>query len=86
MQSTALIRDCSQRLPLRPGRSSLLGVPILTSATKSLISRWTSPVSTMIDADLTDHEELAAPVDSNLVSDCGMFGSCMAHGRIAWAT
>jgi hypothetical protein len=40
-------------------RSSLLGVPILASATKSLISRWTSPVSTMIDAELADRDGLA---------------------------
>jgi hypothetical protein len=42
-----------------PDRSSLLGVPILASATKSLISRWTSPVSAMIDAELTDQDGLA---------------------------
>jgi hypothetical protein len=42
-----------------PYRSSLLGVPILASATKSLISRWTSPVSAMIDAELTDRDGLA---------------------------
>jgi hypothetical protein len=40
-------------------RSSLLGVPILASATKSVISRWTSPVSTMIDAELADRDGLA---------------------------
>jgi hypothetical protein len=40
-------------------RNSLLGVPILASATKSLISRWTSPVSTMIDAELSDQDGLA---------------------------
>jgi hypothetical protein len=40
-------------------RNSLLGVPILASATKSLISRWTAPVSTMIDADLADQDGLA---------------------------
>jgi len=33
--------------------------PILASASKSLVSRWTSPVSTMIDAELTDQDGLA---------------------------
>jgi hypothetical protein len=42
-----------------PDRSSLLGVPVLASATKSLVSRWTSPVSAMIDAKLTDQDGLA---------------------------
>ncbi len=42
-----------------PQRRSLQGVPILASATKSLVSRWTSPVSPMIDADLTDRDGLA---------------------------
>ena len=42
-----------------PERSSLLGVPVLTSATKSLIARWTATVSAMIDAELTDQDGLA---------------------------
>jgi hypothetical protein len=40
-------------------RKSLLGVPILASATKSLIARWTAPVSSMVDAELTDQDGLA---------------------------
>jgi hypothetical protein len=42
-----------------PERNSLVGVPILASATKSLVSRWTSPVSTTIDAELADQDGLA---------------------------
>jgi hypothetical protein len=41
-------------------RKSLLGVPVLTSATKSLIARWTAKVSPMIEAELTDQDGLAA--------------------------
>src|SRR2546423_6030334 len=41
-------------------RRSLLGAPVLTSATKSLITRWTAKVSPMIDAELTDQDGLAA--------------------------
>jgi hypothetical protein len=43
-----------------PEKNSLLGVPVLASATKSLVSRWTSPVSSMIDAELADRDGLAA--------------------------
>jgi hypothetical protein len=42
-----------------PEKNSLLGVPVLASATKSLVSRWTSPVSSMIDAELAEQDELA---------------------------
>ena len=68
-------------------RSSLLGVPVLASATKSLITRWTSPVSTMIDAELTDQDGLAAGSITNRTGfRCKTFGCCMARGPIAWAT
>src|SRR5262249_53833436 len=40
-------------------RRSLLGVPILTSATKSLITRWTANVPPMIEAQLSDQDGLA---------------------------
>jgi hypothetical protein len=40
-------------------RRSLLGVPILTSATKSLITRWTAKVPPMIEAQLSDQDGLA---------------------------
>jgi hypothetical protein len=40
-------------------RKSLLGVPVLASATKSLMARWTAPVSSMIGAELTDQDGLA---------------------------
>lgn len=42
-----------------PDRGSLLGVPVLESATKSLLARWTSSVATMIDAELIDQDDLA---------------------------
>jgi hypothetical protein len=42
-----------------PERNSLLGVPVLASATKSLISRWTSSIPTTIDAELVDQDGLA---------------------------
>ena len=41
-------------------RRSLLGVPVLASATKSLMSQWTTPIASMIDTDLTDQDGLAA--------------------------
>ncbi len=41
-------------------RQSLLGVPVLTSATKSLITRWTAKATPMIEAELTDQDGLAA--------------------------
>jgi hypothetical protein len=40
-------------------RRSLFGVPVLESSTKSLMSRWTSPVEKTIDAELTDRDGLA---------------------------
>jgi hypothetical protein len=48
-----------------PKRNALLGVSVLASATKSLISRWTSPVSKMIDAELTDQDGLAVGAITN---------------------
>jgi hypothetical protein len=40
-------------------RRLLLGVPILTSATKSLVTRWTAKVPPMIEAQLSDQDGLA---------------------------
>jgi hypothetical protein len=40
-------------------RNSLLGVPVLTSATKSLMALWTAKTTLMIEADLTDQDGLA---------------------------
>jgi hypothetical protein len=46
-------------------RSSLLGMPILTSATKSLTVRWAAKVAPMIDAELTDQDGLASGAVTN---------------------
>jgi hypothetical protein len=42
-----------------PDRNALNGVPVLASATKSLIDRWIAPSRPMIEAKLTEQEELA---------------------------
>jgi hypothetical protein len=40
-------------------RNALNGVPVLASATKSLMDRWTAPSRPMIEAKLSDQDELA---------------------------
>lgn len=40
-------------------RDALNGVPVLASATKSLMARWSAPSAPMIEANLTDQDELA---------------------------
>ncbi len=49
-------------------RKSLLGVPILASATKSLIARWAAPVPPMVDAELRDQDGLAVGSITNRTS------------------
>jgi hypothetical protein len=45
--------------------ASLLHVPVLSSATKSLIARWMAPAATMIDAQLADEDGLVAGFVAN---------------------
>jgi hypothetical protein len=45
--------------------ASLLHVPVLSSATKSLIARWMAPARTMIDAQLADEDGLVAGFVAN---------------------
>jgi hypothetical protein len=42
-----------------PEHNSLKGVPVLASATKSLMARWSAQSRPMIEANLTDQDELA---------------------------
>jgi hypothetical protein len=46
-------------------RDALNGVPVLASATKSLMARWSAPSAPMIEAKLTDQDELAVGSISN---------------------
>lgn len=48
-----------------PARDGLEQVPVLMSATKSLIARWNAPVEGKLDADLADAEGLIAGKISN---------------------
>jgi hypothetical protein len=41
-----------------PGLESLADVPVLMSATKSLLARWTAPTATIVDAQLADADGL----------------------------
>src|SRR5207245_1654943 len=44
---------------------SLYDLPILASATKSLLARWTARVGPQLDADLTDEDGLAVGTITN---------------------
>jgi hypothetical protein len=42
----------------RDGHRELIGVPILTSGTKSLLGRWTAPAGALVRAELTNEDGL----------------------------
>lgn len=46
-------------------RRALLGVPVLTSATKSLLARWTAQAPAMVQSELTDQDGLAVGTITN---------------------
>jgi hypothetical protein len=48
-----------------PERKSLQDMPVLASATKSLMARWTAPAAHMVEAKLTDQNELAVGFITN---------------------
>jgi len=46
-------------------KDSLSAVPVLASATKSFMARWTGPAAAMVEADLTDQDGLATGFVTN---------------------
>jgi hypothetical protein len=61
-------------------RRSLAGVPILTSATKSLITRWIAKVPPMMDAQLSDQDGLATGTIKNRT------GITLQNARLMYGT
>jgi hypothetical protein len=61
-------------------RQSLVGVPILESATKSLVARWTAPSEPMVESELSDENGLAVGALTNRA------GFRLANVRLLYGT